>query len=371
MERRLDIGGNSVRRSPAEPASGPPEAADDRRIRVLIADKHSLLRQALHRLLALQSDIEVVAELDNGRDLIATAGRLDVDVILMDLRLPVPDAEEFSRRLRKHSPRSRIVILSGPTDDEQITVALRAAAVACVAKQADVSELLAAIRSAHLSGISVDNALAYDDSAGELPQAPGWTDDGCQLLTARNHGLPGPGADVPLHPAMVRHLIELAYQDELTGLGNRRAFEQRLAEETERARRTGHALSLLLLDMDSLKALNDTYGHPTGDAALCTISRRLRELVGQPHIAVRYGGDEFAVLLLDTNLASAAAVAEQVRAAVAASEPPEPGHQFQLTVSIGVSEYGQRCATGAGLLKQADAALFQAKRRGGNQVVAW
>lgn len=163
-------------------------------------------------------------------------------------------------------------------------------------------------------------------------------------------------------------LQRLAVVDPLTGVGNRRRFDERLHEHFLLLRRSGRPYALLLVDADHFKRINDHHGHPTGDAVLRQLAQVLRQGVRATDSVARYGGEEFAVLLADIGQAEEArVVAEKIRLAVAATVFPQVGH---VTVSIGAS-----CATPADhseteIVKRADEALYRAKAQGRNQVVA-
>lgn len=159
-------------------------------------------------------------------------------------------------------------------------------------------------------------------------------------------------------------LRKLAGTDPLTGLLNRRSFTGRLHDEVARAARYGKPLSLLLLDLDGLKQLNDRAGHHAGDAALQALARSLRAESRSADLEARWGGDEFVVLAPETGRAEALGLAERIRTTVASLGPGA------VTVSIGVAtaEPGDG-STAAGLESAADASVYEAKRQGGNRVV--
>jgi diguanylate cyclase (GGDEF)-like protein len=164
---------------------------------------------------------------------------------------------------------------------------------------------------------------------------------------------------------LLSKLEHLSVTDALTGLGNRRAFEEALEVEMGRARRTGLPVSLVLLDLDRFKTFNDLHGHQAGDAALVAIGRVLHETLRAEDRACRYGGEEFALLLPATGPAAAADLAERVRGSVEASPLPDGN---LMTVSLGVASDDGRGAAET-LVATADARLYTAKRRGRNRVV--
>ena len=160
-------------------------------------------------------------------------------------------------------------------------------------------------------------------------------------------------------------LEKLSLTDALTGLYNRRYLMGTLASEIQRSRRLRRAFSVLLADVDRFKQYNDTHGHLAGDAALVKIAEVFRKTTRQVDCVARYGGEEFVVMLLEANLATAALVAERVRARVAEQDLGEG----QLTVSIGVAEYPDGGDTPEELIATADAAMYKAKSGGRNQIV--
>lgn len=167
-------------------------------------------------------------------------------------------------------------------------------------------------------------------------------------------------------------LEQLSLSDSLTGLANRRAFDQALQREHARLQHAGAPLSVLLLDVDHFKCVNDHYGHATGDDYLRAIAQVLRKTVTRPtDLAARHGGEEFACLLPDTAARDARSVAERIRQATARLALPNAlAGEKTLTVSIGVATLAHGRASAQELLQQADAQLYAAKRAGRNRVQA-
>ena len=160
-------------------------------------------------------------------------------------------------------------------------------------------------------------------------------------------------------------MLAEATTDGLTGLHNQRAFHRRLSDEVERARRYGHPLSLVLLDLDGFKAINDLAGHPTGDRVLAEIAGRIEATIRVEAMLARLGGDELAIILPECDDEAAYLVAERIRVAVATA--PAAVSQ-RVTVSAGIAERSAQDGEPE-LIAAADIALYSAKRMGGNTCV--
>ncbi|MEM7405008.1 MAG: diguanylate cyclase [Pseudomonadota bacterium] len=165
---------------------------------------------------------------------------------------------------------------------------------------------------------------------------------------------------------------ERSTTDGLTGIANRRAFDEAIAREVRRAARSAEPLSLILLDADYFKAYNDEYGHQAGDTALQLIAKELRNATRRASdLVARYGGEEFAILLPTTNLTDARILAERARGGIEARRLEHAGSKVAnvLTVCAGVASVdGSQPDAAKQLLHQADTALYEAKRRGRNRV---
>ena len=170
----------------------------------------------------------------------------------------------------------------------------------------------------------------------------------------------------------VQAAIELAVVDPLTGLNNRRFLESHLANALDQAAHKGRPLSLMILDIDHFKSVNDTYGHDGGDEVLKVFAQRIKRVLRTADLVCRLGGEEFVVVMPDTPLAVAERVAERVRAAVEGDKFPVDGNASRVipvTTSIGIAERGLDANADA-LLRRADKALYASKTAGRNRVTA-
>lgn len=156
--------------------------------------------------------------------------------------------------------------------------------------------------------------------------------------------------------------------DTLTGVANRRAFSEIAEAEVQRALRYGTPLSLVLVDLDHFKLVNDSYGHQTGDAVLASFAHTVTSVVREVDIVGRWGGEEFVVLLPGTGSAEAVQAAERMRQAVAECRLKSQGRQITYTASFGVAEFNPTELSFQGFVARADAALYRAKDRGRNRV---
>lgn len=165
-------------------------------------------------------------------------------------------------------------------------------------------------------------------------------------------------------------LRKLAFRDDLTGLYNHRYFQEIFETEIQRATRYSHPVSLLLLDIDFFKQVNDTYGHPAGDDVLRQVSQTMVKLVRHCDIVARYGGEEFAIVLPETGRSGAKVLAQRIRRGIEQLQITINGKQIGVTVSVGVSNSDTEGVehTRAALIDRADQAMYVAKRNGRNRV---
>ena len=248
------------------------------------------------------------------------------DLMLLDLDLPGLNGLELCRKIKDEQELTAIpvVFLTGTVDVNTKVQAFDAGAIDYITKPFDGVELRARVRAA--------------------------------LRTKRFQDL----------------LATRAQLDALTGLWNRAHFDQRLAEEVAVSQRHGRPVSLIMLDIDHFKRLNDTYGHPFGDLVLQCVAKVLSTSMRQTEIACRYGGEEFAVILRETDLDGACRTAERLRGSIAELELQQGSQQVRVTASLGVSSNeglaDPKHFVPADLIKVADGALYEAKHAGRNRI---
>jgi two-component system cell cycle response regulator len=171
--------------------------------------------------------------------------------------------------------------------------------------------------------------------------------------------------------SMVTNAVELAITDPLTGLHNRRYLDSHLRSLVERSAKAGKPVAVLAFDLDFFKGINDTYGHDAGDDVLREFSHRLKKSVRGIDLVVRHGGEEFVVVMPETDSVHATIVADRLRQDVENEVfNTRAGDAIPVTVSVGVSEFQGESDSADALMRRADQALYGAKREGRNRVVA-
>lgn len=287
-----------------------------RRPRLLIVDDQPVNIQALHRVFA--GDCQVLMATD-GPSALTLCRERQPDLVLLDVQMPGMDGHELCAELKADALLRAIPVIFVTAHDrpEDETRALDAGAADFITKPFNPTVVRARVRT---------------------------------QLTLK---------------AQADLLRELAFIDGLTGVHNRRHFDDRFMAETRRAQRTRSALAVVLADVDHFKRYNDALGHLAGDDCLRRVAAALRACLKRPtDLLARYGGEEFVSLLPDTDLAGAIGVAQLMEDTVRALALPHPGVEGWVTISLGVSAGVQ----GAGLLEAADRALYLAKAAGRGRV---
>ena len=252
------------------------------------------------------------------------------DLLLIDRTLPDGDGLDLLRAVKDGSEEFVPVILFGPSETAQRVAALQAGADECLSRPIDGAELLARARALlRLKG-------THDRVRG-----------------------------------VQRELERMVGSDSLTGLFNRRALIDRLNGEFARVGRYRTPMALAMIDLDGFKPINDTYGHLFGDQVLRAVGGAMLRSVRTLDIPARYGGDEFVVVLPQTDTAGALRVCERILKNITALEFSPAGEPVTLTASLGIGFYpSEDVATPEDLLSKADEALYRAKRAGKNRVCA-
>jgi len=168
---------------------------------------------------------------------------------------------------------------------------------------------------------------------------------------------------------MYKQMEEMATTDGLTGLPNHRTFQARMTEMLARAERHGKPVSMILTDIDKFKSVNDTYGHPVGDAVLKRVAAVLADQIRKVDLVARYGGEEFAIVLEETDAQGALLFCERVRQEIAAQVMSSDKGSFRVTLSLGIATYPQSGKEKQHLIERADQALYAAKEGGRNRTV--
>ena len=261
----------------------------------------------------------------NGREALSAIDSFPPDLIVTDVMMPEMDGYELARRIREN-PLTRfipIILQSGSRiEAKDFRLGAEVGALGFITDPTDLDLLLSRAR-------TLLDFKAYLDT--------------CE---------------------------EAAFTDHLTGLANRRRFERQVAREIERTARYGHPFCLLLLDIDDFKKVNDTYGHEVGDEAIRRLAKTLQEGIRGVDLAARIGGDEFALVLPETDAARGFEIGDRLRRTIKATQIPTAGSVTTgITVSVGIAESTSGAQTTPELLACADAALYEAKHQGRNQVI--
>ncbi|KAB2921083.1 MAG: GGDEF domain-containing protein, partial [Dechloromonas sp.] len=168
---------------------------------------------------------------------------------------------------------------------------------------------------------------------------------------------------------LMESLRDSTLRDPMTGLNNRRFLEEYVETLVASVQRKRAHAAILMLDLDYFKMVNDTYGHDAGDAVLKALSTVLKQSVRAADLVIRYGGEEFLIILLDTSGEAAERVAENIRNTVENLKVPVSGVVLQKTISIGIADFPDDSETFWQAVKFADVALYQAKEQGRNRVI--
>jgi two-component system cell cycle response regulator len=285
-----------------------------RDMRIAILDDSPIILKVVHRILDMNG-FRFVDFYGKPRELLESDKTYDL--YLVDMVLPEMTGDNVIEELRSRQPNAIIISMSQFTGEKSIATVLLSSADDYIHKPFDAASLLSRIKI---------NVRSYQYK---------------------------------------KRLELMAVTDGLTGLFNHRFIFERLEEETAKVARYGRPLSIIMLDIDNFKAVNDTFGHRAGDEVILSVAHAIMACIRKTDVAGRYGGEEFLVLLPETDLASAKVVAEKIRSTVA--QLSFEIKDLAITISAGVAE-AQQGESYEAFINRADANLYRAKRSGKNRV---
>ncbi len=300
---------------------------------ILVADDEPINRSLIQRRLERAGYQVLTAE--NGSEAVEKTLATLPDLVILDIMMPIMDGLEACRRIKDdETTRDVPVIFLSARDETEVKVSgLSMGANDYISKPFKAEELLARVDVAMRLKHERDNLRASAEEArahAELAQ-------------------------------------ERAVTDALTGLLNRYGLQRALAREHAEARRYERPLACLMIDLDDFKKINDTHGHSAGDTALKQVATILTKVVRRSDMVFRYGGEEFLVLLPETDLEGAAALAEKIRESASTRLFGDGEHFFKLTLSAGAANL-RHDESGNDMIARADLALYHAKELGRNRV---
>jgi len=297
---------------------------------ILVVDDSRLVRLMVLNILRRSGyDADEAMDGPTGLEMLAKKG---YDVVITDLKMPGMDGFEVLSGVKRIAPNVEVVVLTG-THAQDVTCAIRAL------------------------------RLGAHDYLSKPPTSPD------QVLMTIERAVEKKRLK-DANQRLLSELESLSRTDPLTGVANRRSFDEALGKEFARSRRHSRALGVVMLDIDHFKKVNDTHGHPGGDQVLRAFARTVGSVLREGDVLFRYGGEEFVVLLPDTGPEGALRAAERIVAAVASTPVRVDGQLIHITTSAGVGCLERSTRDKEELLGKADAAVYEAKSEGRNRAVA-
>lgn len=297
---------------------------------------------------------EIITAL-SGEEAIKKAESEQPDVILLDIQMPNMDGFAACQILKSNPATQKIPVVfltAKYKDSESLAKGLSMGAEDYIVKPFSNPELRARVKVMARLKSQMDQLNLKNQ---ELEKLNSELEDKNLQLTKAKHALE-----------------ELAITDGLTGLHNRRYFTERIKEEFHRTLRKHFPISVILLDIDYFKKVNDTYGHKAGDDVLIHFGQILKRNMRKHDVVARYGGEEFIIGMIDLNGEAAYTIAERIRQDIATDDFLSEGKVLKITSSLGVGCYPEICADSKDpdpLLKEVDKALYYAKNHGRNQSI--
>lgn len=291
----------------------------DPHIQILVVDDDITVRYLMNEFMELLGYSSHMAE--NGEDAVAYLGAHSVDIVITDIIMPGMDGLELTRHIKQTHPQIEVIVMTGFAGDYSYEEVIRLGAADFVFKPVRFEELKLRLE---------------------------------RVLRERR---------------LKEKLKKISITDDRTQLFNDRYFDEQIHLEVERANRYRRLLSLLLLDIDNFKRYNDTFGHMEGNVVLARMGQIIKKCLRENDSAYRFGGEEFTVILPETDGKKAHFVAQRISVAIASQKfYPEAAKAVRVTVSVGITEYCQGESV-ADFIKRTDMAMYRAKQEGRNRII--
>jgi diguanylate cyclase (GGDEF)-like protein len=296
------------------------------KVKTLVVDDEEIVRSFL--IDVLTDEGYQVTAVSTGEEAVKLISKREFDLIITDIKMPGTDGMEVLRVAKTRDPNQNVIVMTGYASTETAVESMKLGAADYITKPFNLDQIKIVV-----AKTLERSRLRQKAEEGELYK-------------------------------------QLSRIDGLTELFNYTFFQQLLKTEVERAQRYGHQLSLLMIDIDNFKGYNDAYGHPAGDDALRRLARVMSRAVRGCDFIARYGGDEFAVVLPETDQSEAKTIGERLRSLVAKTkfDGTQGGTESTITVSAGLATYPKDAQTKEDLIKRADQALYQAKSKNRNKL---
>ena len=311
-------------------------------MRVLLVEDNKDAREAIYDLLSNFFDTIVTAS--NGKEGVEIFESQDFDLIITDINMPIMNGIEMIREIRKENPFIAIIALTAHQEFDYMFETINLSVDGYLLKPLDYKLFQTLLTRITKALYHAKKNKEYEEHLEELVKQKS------------------------------QELLELANKDPLTNLYNRRYFNETSSLLFNLSKREQSNLATLMIDIDYFKAINDTYGHLTGDKVLKNISDKLLQIIRETDIAIRFGGEEFVILLPNTALEGAKSIATKICETIAQEEVKSlnDAMTFKYTVSIGISLCDCKNDVDIdNLIQRSDEALYRAKNAGRNQVVVY
>jgi diguanylate cyclase (GGDEF)-like protein len=309
---------------------------------LLVVDDEETLRSVVSQVLT--ADGFEVAEAASGEEAMEAFRAQSHDLVITDIRMQGMSGIELLTQIKQHSPDTQVVIMTSHASLDSAVSALRAGAYDYLIKPFESLDLISAV-----AGRAAEKARLVAQNRELVEQLKRANEELQEANTV---------------------LKEMAVRDGLTSLYNHRYFQEALALEVVRSKRSQKPCSVIFMDVDNFKVYNDTHGHPEGDSLLKVLARMMMSNLRGSDLAARYGGEEFVLLLPETPKEAALMIAEGVRCVVESYDFPGGEKQplGRVSISIGVGCFPDDAGDPAALMAYADAKLYEAKHSGKNVV---